>query len=361
MIVTFVCPSSKRPFGGISALYELANGLQRRGHEVHLFHVPFFDRQIDTLDDLSWFEFEPGLHHHVLDGDRPDLPHADVIFGTGARPELGLPVAFVQGIRMFEPNYEAATLRTPCLKVCVARWLIDEVALLGVPREQLTSVPIGIDHRRFRTTTPIDARPRQVAILYNDHPAKGWPVGLGAIARARRGVPDVEVVAFGTMAPPDDLPEWVTYRRDPAPDELVGIYNRTQVFVQASDYEGFGFTAVEAMACGAALVTTDNGGSLEYAVPGETALVAAPVDTVGLARHIEALLRDDRLRIDLATRGAAYVRQFDWDRTAEHLEVILERYVADPAAFQRPPDDVDLDAVLAAPVSTYRRVAERQP
>ena len=164
VIVTFVCPSSKRPFGGVSALFELANGLGRRGHEVHLFHVPIFDRRIDHVDELSWFDFEPGLHHHVLAGDQPDLPHADVIFGTGARPELGLPVVYVQGIRMFDAAYEARALRTPCLKVCVARWLVDEVALLGVPREQLTCVRYGMDHRRFRLTAPIDPRPRQVAI-----------------------------------------------------------------------------------------------------------------------------------------------------------------------------------------------------
>ncbi len=361
VIIAFVCPSSKHPYGGLSALFELANGLGRRGHEVHLYHVPIFGRQIEGIEDLSWFSFESGLHHHVVDGDQPDLPHADVLFGTDARPELGLPVMFVQGIRMFDPAYEAEALRTPCLKVCVAEWLIDEVVLLGVPREQLTSVPIGIDHRRFRTTAPLDARPRQVTILYNDHPAKGWPIGIGAIARARCAVPDLDVVAFGTLAPPDNLPEWVTYCRDPEPDQLVEIYNRTQVFVQPSHYEGFGFTAVEAMACGAALVTTDNGGSSEYAVHGDTALVARPTDTAGLARHIEALLLDDQLRLRVATRGREHVRLFDWDRTAEHLEAHLERYLADPAAFQRPAAEIDLDAALAAPVLPCRGLAKESP
>ncbi len=76
----------------------------------------------------------------------------------------------------------------------------------------------------------------------------------------------------------------MTFTLDPDPERLVSdIYDRSRVFVQASHYEGFGFTAVEGMACGAALVTTDNGGSRDYAFHGETALVVPPGDVDGLA------------------------------------------------------------------------------
>jgi glycosyltransferase involved in cell wall biosynthesis len=85
------------------------------------------------------------------------------------------------------------------------------------------------------------------------------------------------------------------------------------------------------MACGAALVTTSNGGSDDYAIDGETALVSEPDDTTALADNIERLLTDDELRIRLAKQGMQYVREtFDWDRSAGRLETFLNQYAANP-------------------------------
>jgi len=84
------------------------------------------------------------------------------------------------------------------------------------------------------------------------------------------------------------------------------------------------------MAGGCALVTTANGGSEEYAVPGETALVSAPRDVAGMADRIERIVRDDALRIRIASAGRALVQErYDWDRSAHELEQYLEGYAAD--------------------------------
>jgi L-malate glycosyltransferase len=118
------------------------------------------------------------------------------------------------------------------------------------------------------------------------------------------------------------------------------IYNDSRVFLQPSYHEGFGYTAVEAMACGCALVTTDNGGSRDYAMDGETALVVPPGDPAALAGAAERLLRDDAQRARLADAGSALTRRrFDWDDTAALLERHLEAYVADPARYQQAPAD----------------------
>ncbi len=197
---------------------------------------------------------------------------------------------------------------------------------------------MGIDHDRYRVTVPLGERHRQVALLHSTHTAKGWGVGIDAVHEIRRQVPDVHVVAFGTEPPTAPVPDWLEFHLDPAPEVLVEtIYNRSQVYLQPSDYEGFGFTAVEAMACGAALVTTDNGGSADYAVHEETALVAPPRDAAGLARHAVALLRDDERRLRIATAGTRAIRRFDWDLGAELLEDHLQRYLDDPATYQQPP------------------------
>ena len=89
------------------------------------------------------------------------------------------------------------------------------------------------------------------------------------------------------------------------------------------------------MACGAALVTTSNGGIDDYAIDGETALVCEPDDVTAMADSIERLLRDDELRIRLATQGREYVREhFDWDASAEQLEAFLTGYAAEPERYR---------------------------
>jgi glycosyltransferase involved in cell wall biosynthesis len=338
VIVSFVAPSQPVPMGGVTAIYEFANGLARRGHEVHIAHGRFWGRGITSLDEIAWFDFEPGIHHHLDPGTGVDLPDGDVIFGTEAPRRMGLPVLLVQGLDMFPKEMEHQAFRTPGLKVCVASWLIDAGLELGVPREQLVHVPMGIDHGLFRVRTPIQDRAACVGLLHNDHPAKGWRAGLAALERVHERVPDAETIVFSQQLPSEPLPEWVEAVEAPTQTHLAEhLYDRCSVFLQSSVWEGFGFTAVEAMACGCALVTTDNGGSRDYALPGRTALVSAPKDEVALADSVERLLTDDALRIRLAEAGAAHVRfQFDWDRAGALLEEHLQAYVAEPERYLRP-------------------------
>jgi glycosyltransferase involved in cell wall biosynthesis len=337
VIVTFACPSAPHPIGGVVALYEFANGLARRGHQVHLVHAPFFRNRIDSLDDLGWFAFEPTIEHHLHGQAGEPFPPADICFGTTGDPDHGLPVVLVQGVEMLHLGVEREGFRTPGLKVCIARWLVDVGSRFGVPPERFEVVHMGIDQDRFRLTRPIEDRPPRVGILHSDHEAKGWDVGLAALEAVHEQFPDLEVLAFGTSEPRTPLPPWMSFTLAPDRDDLVHeIYNRCRVFVQSSWYEGYGFTAVEAMACGAALATTDNGGSRDYADPGVTALVSPPGDVAGLAGHIVSLLTDEALARRLAVAGRNLAAGLSWDKAAADLEACLERYLADPAPYLVP-------------------------
>jgi glycosyltransferase involved in cell wall biosynthesis len=84
---------------------------------------------------------------------------------------------------------------------------------------------------------------------------------------------------------------------------------------------------MEAMACGAALVTFDNGGSRDYARDGTTALVAPHRDVPALARCLERLVADGALRERIAGEGREFVTQsFDWERATTRLEELLGSY-----------------------------------
>ena len=185
-----------------------------------------------------------------------------------------------------------------------------------------------VEHR------PLAERPVRLSFCYSAHAQKGAELALEVLTRVREAVPTVEVVVFGAVPPQHDLPDWVTYRTRPSQRELVDeIYNASRVFLCTSRVEGFGLPNVEAMACGAALVTTDNGGSRDYARHGDTALVADCHDPDVLSGHVVQLLEDDARRVEIAAAGHRHVRRFDWERTGELLEEFLERYVAEPVAY----------------------------
>lgn len=347
MIVTFLCPSSKRPIGGNIALYHFANALARRGHRVQIAHLEGWVEELPTLEDLAWFEFEPSVTHWFHGG--PPAPPADAVVGTGLPREAGLPVLLVQGIDMLHPWLERKGIRTPSRKICVASWLADVGTLFGVSRDQFAVVPCGIDHTTFRQLDPGAPRPIDVAALYHHHEAKGWDVATDALRRVRAARPGARILVFGATRPGEPLPEGVEFLLAPDHPTLAGqVYNRTKVFLQASHYEGFGLTAVEAMACGAALVTTDNGGSRDYAFDGRTARVSPRGDGASLAAQVLELLDDEAERSRLAEAGRLHVQSFDWDHSGELLEAAIEEYLAEPERFLvEPGEDLTLGADLA--------------
>ena len=88
---------------------------------------------------------------------------------------------------------------------------------------------------------------------------------------------------------------------------------------------------LEALACAAPLVTTDNGGCREYAIDGETALVVPPRDARAMADAIRRLLDDDALAARLVANGLEVVeRDFDWERRTDEFEAVLDGLSAEP-------------------------------
>jgi alpha-1,3-rhamnosyl/mannosyltransferase len=96
--------------------------------------------------------------------------------------------------------------------------------------------------------------------------------------------------------------------------ELAALYRGAIALVMPSREEGFGLPALEAMACGCAVITSNASALVE--ITGDAALHADPnVDALREAmRHIAS---DDALRASLASRGIERAKNFTWTRCAE--------------------------------------------
>ncbi len=131
-------------------------------------------------------------------------------------------------------------------------------------------------------------------------------------------------------------------------------YATAQVFAVGSWFEGFCQPGLEALACAAPLVTTDNGGCREYAIDDETALVVPSRDAPAMADAIRRLLDDDALACRLVANGLDVVaRDFDWERRTDEFEIVLDGLSAHPTAAPPPmrpiaPTEPELSVVVLA-------------
>ena len=93
-------------------------------------------------------------------------------------------------------------------------------------------------------------------------------------------------------------------------------------------YEGFGLTALEAMACGTPVIVSHRSSLPE--VVGDAALFVDPEDPTSIATAIRHLFTDDTLAKTYAARGLARAQLFSWEITGRAVQSILHHVMEAP-------------------------------
>jgi len=112
-----------------------------------------------------------------------------------------------------------------------------------------------------------------------------------------------------------------------ADEDMPSLYNAASLVAFPSLCEGFGFVAVEAMACGVPVVTS-NVSSLPEVV-GDAGVLVNPRSVEGITEALQRALTDSALRADLRRRGLLRVREFTWEKTAQRMLKVYEAAMAD--------------------------------
>jgi glycosyltransferase involved in cell wall biosynthesis len=350
--ITFLLPGAGRlPTGGFKVVYEYANHLSRRGHQVTVVHpaslhegaglwdsahstLRFIKRKSDgNFTPESWFPVDSSVRLlWVRSLAEKYIPDGDVVIATAWQTaEWAARYSKSKGRRFYllqqletwhgMADRAEATWKAPLKKLAISQWLMDIAEGFG---EAAIYLPNGLDFERFGlTNSPKLRSANNVMMLYHPGENKGFADGLKALQLAHDQIPELRATLFGIPKEPGGLPAWIQYHRCPEQNDLKELYNASAIFVSPSWTEGWGLPASEALMCGAALVATDIGGHQEYAMHEETALLAPAKDPEKLAANIMRLMRDDSLRIRLALAGNAYIQQFTWERAVQTLEAVL--------------------------------------
>jgi len=349
MRITFLTPHVDIG-GGVRAILGYADGLATRGHEVALIcpqstfaHMRIRGRSIPTFlpkrllmnvlrHKPSWVDVSADIKY-VPAWEERHIPDGDIVVATAWQtaahvrdyaPKKGRKFYLVQHYEtLFHSPHSREkadeTYAYPLRKIVISTWLKEIMREKFNAEAELLVTPVDFDV--FYPTRNGYNEKKRICMLHHFYDWKGVDDGLKSFEMAKMNYPDIRLVMFGAHAKRVGFDR--DYHYSPSGKRLSEIYNSCDIFLCPSWREGLGMTAMEAMACKCALVTTDNGGCRDYAIPGKTALVSPPKNPEKLAQDLMRLLENEELLETIAHHGYEHIRQFTWKKALDKMENVF--------------------------------------
>ena len=222
----------------------------------------------------------------------------------------------------------------------------------GTPEARLQVLPLGVEtdvfYPRPGARERLGISPDECMALFVGHlrPDNGPENALRAVARAARANPRLRLHVVGDgpqkarlheLAGELGVDQAVTWHGWRKLDELPELFSAADLFVFPRLSAVTPRVLLQAMACGAPVVTSAIGGLDELVRDGETGLLADPRDVESLAATVLRLAEDRQLAESLAARARRFVvEQLSWDAVVRELrERIYPPLLQQPVAVIR--------------------------
>ena len=346
MKINFLLPHI-RLSGGVKALLEYANRLQKVGHQVRVF-VPLkapkwyqlSDRwkkrkhglRILSPETVDWMDNTLAIEMFPEPGERY-LSDSDILVASAwQNAEFAAKLPLQKGVLFYfilhyeslwtrHKNRAIKTYDLSCQMLTCSTWLKNTLIEKHQKNAEVLVVPV--DREVFFCDAKQWNSIRRVAMLHHDYNWKGYAEGIEAIKRVMEQGRKVQLVVFGEkIKDPKSLFDEAgfdfEYHYRPTRERLRKIYSSCDIFLCPSWHEGLGVPSMEAMAA-------DTGGCLDYAINGKTALVSPPRDTESLSQNIIRLLDDEVLLKSVSQNGYQKISKFNWRESCDKLIHLFEK------------------------------------
>ena len=106
------------------------------------------------------------------------------------------------------------------------------------------------------------------------------------------------------------------------PEQIVigNTLRNSDIYICASMYESFCLPVLEAMTCGAAIITTNNGGNMDFVLENENALIIEKDNIDDIVNKIETLINDVELKEKISLNGVKKSRDYSWQKTIKSID-----------------------------------------
>ena len=228
--------------------------------------------------------------------------------------------------------------------VCVSEYTAARLHVVLEPRAPVVVIPHGVDHRHFGTDddhdeqrlTALGVRMPFAVFAGTLEPRKNVPALIRAVARLAPDFPDLQLVLAGhrgwggrevdAAVTSSGLGARVVQLGYVDDATLPALYRRAAAVAYPSLEEGFGLPALEAMACGAAVVTT-SGSAMEEIVD-DAAVLVPPNDEEKLTEALESLLAGGPEVTRRREAGPVVAAPHTWARCAERQVAVYRQAIA---------------------------------
>lgn len=356
-----------KPWGQGRYVHDLAKSLRSKSKDNILIFSPF-----ENIEDDHYIQIVPGSHNcigknitfsiklgliiesliqkydlslvHYQGGPgglflfhRPSVPVIYTVHHTYYQQSKYIPLQKWKRILYL---WERFSYRRADYLMCVSDSTMGVIRHhYHVSQNLCESIPIGVDQSRF---FPLHLKriPNSLFFLGRLEERKGIDFLIRAIPIVKDRLNDIQLFIGGDGVLRSYLENFIKKNNLERNLHLLGAvddsalnewYNKVSVVIIPSVFEGFGLTAIEAMACGTPVITTDVDALRDVVEDGVNGLLVKYNDVETLSEKILYLLKDKTEQLKFSLNGKKKAQAvYNWSNISQDIMRVYEYVLKNP-------------------------------